>query len=227
MKYQLIYSNKRKTVALQIKHGEVVVRAPSYVDKHIIEDFVLKKQAWIERHLVKSQERLTVSFSYQQGQELFISGALKSFHFDYANDDSVIETDSSLTLLFKIMPEQSTISPQQLKQRLDAWMCQQVDSYLASHLAKFAENLGVSYKNVKVRHYRTRWGSCNSRKQLTFNSLLAMVPKSVFDYVIVHELCHLVHMNHSAEFWQLVANQQPHFKQQKNWLKTHQCSLKI
>jgi predicted metal-dependent hydrolase len=80
-------------------------------------------------------------------------------------------------------------------------------------------------KSFKVRKYKARWGSCNNRGELSFNCLLKMLPLWVVDYVIVHELCHLKHMNHSTRFWQLVEQYNPQFRLAKAWLKQNQASL--
>ncbi|MCR5487540.1 MAG: M48 family metallopeptidase [Lachnospiraceae bacterium] len=83
----------------------------------------------------------------------------------------------------------------------------------------FAEKLGVDYGMVTIRNQKTRWGSCSSRGNLNFNCLLMMAPAEVQDYVIVHELCHRLEMNHSKKFWKLVGSVIPDYRQQEKWLK--------
>ncbi len=72
---------------------------------------------------------------------------------------------------------------------------------------------------VTIRDQRTRWGSCSSRGTLSFNWRLIMAPPDVMDYVVVHELCHLIEPNHSRKFWQLLAGLLPDFRQPRLWLK--------
>lgn len=227
MQYQVIYSAKRKTISLQVKQGQVVVRAPYYASETFIKQFVESKEVWLQRQLKCSESRLENQFTYAQGEKLFISGKEKSFNFVLANDDRVIEFEDEIKLEVKALVNAKSSTKQQLTRLLNQWMCQQVGDYLALKLDEYACHMKLSYHSVKVRQYKSRWGSCNNKKQLTFNSLLAMVPKSVFNYVIVHELSHLVHMNHSAAFWQLVACYCPNFKEQKQWLKENQSRLKI
>lgn len=227
MQYQVIYSAKRKTISLQVKQGQVVVRAPYYASKTFIKQFVESKETWLQRQLTRPESRLENQFTYAQGEKLFISGKQKSFNFVLTNDNRVIEFEDEIKLEVKALVNANSSTKQQLTLMLNQWMCQQVDNYLAIKLDEYAYKMKLSYNSVKVRHYKSRWGSCNNRKQLTFNSLLAMVPKSVFNYVIVHELSHLVHMNHSAAFWQLVASYCPDFKEQRQWLKENQSRLKL
>lgn len=91
---------------------------------------------------------------------------------------------------------------------------------LTERLAYYAPLLGVTYRKVSVRKQHSRWGSCNTRGDLSFNSLLALVPREVLDYVVVHELCHRKHMDHSPAFWQAVKNAFPDYENARRWLNT-------
>ncbi len=86
-------------------------------------------------------------------------------------------------------------------------------------LQKYAPLLGVTYGNVTLRCQKSRWGSCSSKGNLNFNCLLALAPRSVLEYVVVHELAHRKQMNHSAAFWQEVARAKPDYKKDLQWLK--------
>jgi predicted metal-dependent hydrolase len=85
--------------------------------------------------------------------------------------------------------------------------------------------LGVSYSRIAIRDQRTRWGSCSSRGTLSFNWRLALAPFEVLDYVVVHELCHLCHPNHSPDFWRLVSARRPDWRVQRAWLREHGSEL--
>ena len=80
---------------------------------------------------------------------------------------------------------------------------------------------------VFIKGQKTRWGSCSSAGNLNFNWRLAMAPTEVIEYVVIHELCHRIEMNHSKEFWRLVQEKCPEFKKHKNWLKRNQFRLSI
>ena len=85
---------------------------------------------------------------------------------------------------------------------------------------KFASLLGVDYGRITVRMQRTRWGSCSSKGNLNFNCLIMLAPREVRDYIIVHELCHRIEMNHSKRFWALVESVMPDYKESERWLDT-------
>ena len=85
----------------------------------------------------------------------------------------------------------------------------------------FARKAGVSYGRITIRNQKSRWGSCSSRGNLNFNCLLMLAPPGVTDYVIVHELCHRIEMNHSARFWAEVERVMPDYRVPRKWLKDH------
>ena len=91
-------------------------------------------------------------------------------------------------------------------------------SVLAQRTAYFARQVGVTYGRITVRDQKTRWGSCSQTGNLNFNFRLILAPSEVLDYVVVHELCHRRQMNHSAQFWQEVAQVLPDYRERKVWL---------
>ena len=84
---------------------------------------------------------------------------------------------------------------------------------------RYAAMVGVDYGRITIRNQRTRWGSCSSKGNLNFNCLLMLFPDEVIDYVVVHELCHRKHMNHSAEFYAEVERVFPEYRRCRKWLK--------
>ena len=88
-----------------------------------------------------------------------------------------------------------------------------------------AGRMGVRIGRITIRNQRTRWGSCTSKGNLNFNCLLMLCPESVREYVIVHELCHRLEMNHSPRFWAEVEKQLPDYRQQRKWLKDNGAAL--
>lgn len=86
---------------------------------------------------------------------------------------------------------------------------------------------GQTYSSITIRDQKSRWGSCSSRKTLSFNYRLIFAPPQVLDYVVIHEICHLTHMNHSKDFWGLVAEIMPDYKVHKKWLQDHGQELNL
>ena len=96
-----------------------------------------------------------------------------------------------------------------------------------SRVACYHRITGGNYTSVTVRDQKTRWGSCSSRGTLSFNYRLIFAPSVILDYVVVHELCHLTHMNHSKAFWNMVASVMPEYQTYRNWLREHGQELSL
>lgn len=98
-------------------------------------------------------------------------------------------------------------------------LSKRMKAVLPEKLARYSAALGVTYGRVSVRCQKTKWGSCSSAGNLNFNCLLMLAPEGVLDYVIVHELCHRRHMDHSKRFWADVERACPEYKTHKKWLR--------
>lgn len=96
---------------------------------------------------------------------------------------------------------------------------------IPARVAHFAPRVGVTYGRIALRCQKTRWGSCSAAGNLNFNVLLMLAPPEVLDYVVVHELCHRIEMNHSPRFWALVAAHDPGYRAHRTWLKQHGSTL--
>ncbi len=93
--------------------------------------------------------------------------------------------------------------------------------YFPKRAAYYQQYTGGTYHRISIRDQKTRWGSCSAKGTLSFNWRLMLAPPAVLDYVVVHELCHLTHMNHSKAFWALVESVCPDYRTHRRWLKEH------
>ena len=173
MQYRIIRSD-RKTVALQIKSGEVIVRAPRAMTREEIADFVARHREWINKKLA----------------------------------------------VFGGKPSGPPITEEGIRLLTD-----RARDMIPPRVAYYASLIGVDYNRVTIRHQKTKWGSCSGKKNLNFNCLLLLTPTEVMDSVIVHELCHLKHMNHSKEFYEEVLRVCPNYKQYNRWLKQNGAGI--
>lgn len=112
------------------------------------------------------------------------------------------------------------LTPQELEK-----LVQQAKQVLPERVAYFAPLVGVTYGRITIRHPVSRWGSCSAKGNLNFNCLLMLCPPEVADYVVVHELCHRLEMNHSARFWSEVARVLPDYAHHRRWLREHGMQL--
>ena len=250
--YQVLRS-RRKTLSLQVKHGHVFVRAPYYVDEQLINSFIQKKDAWLRAKITEQNKMVGFCCNFTQGSKLFLFGQLVTLNIVFANQGNKSGNNSGEKLgktsnifLSKLANEQqeltivlSTRIHHKVRTKLitELQLAAVVKKHIESYLKKQAQNIilpKVEYYSqltqlapttIKIRQYRARWGSCNSRGELSFNYLLIMLPMHVIDYVVVHELCHLRYLNHSKCFWQLVTNYFPDYLNAKKWIKANQSAL--
>ena len=127
-----------------------------------------------------------------------------------------IETNRAQVLRDRQLGEKNAITAEQLETLKDL-----AQGPILESLRAFAPQMGVTYGRVTIRCQKSRWGSCSGSGNLNFNCLLALAPREVLDYVVVHELAHRKHMDHSAAFWQEVAQAKPDYKKDLQWLKAN------
>lgn len=99
--------------------------------------------------------------------------------------------------------------------------------YITKRVYFYHQITGGTFHTITIRDQKSRWGSCSSRGTLSFNYRLIFAPPGILDYVVVHELCHLTHMDHSKNFWNMVEQIMPDYKNRRNWLKEHGHELTL
>jgi len=204
MEYSLTRTN-RKTAAIYVRNGGVEVRAPYRMPQHDINDFVLSKEQWIKERLENSiwQTERRAAFELSFGDSIMLRGAM----FPLV---SRIGTHAGFDGNVFYMPPDLT--SEQIKA-----VCVQIYRRLAKeHLTEralyFKAIMGTELFTIKINGAKTRWGSCSAKHSVNFSWRLMMVSDSVIDYVVVHELAHLIQLNHSRRFWSVVRRIMPDYK---------------
>lgn len=217
--YQITFS-ERKTLSIYVKEASVEVRAPKGIKQNLIDQFLLQKSPWVERKLAAQKKQLLEKPSIDDGRLLLFLGQYKKLAIKQGKTQ-VIERQQQLDI-YCDSPEHATAA-------LSRWLKQEAVHYIEPRCHELAQALQLSDKvqDINFRKTKSKWGHCTSAGVLQFNWLLIMAPIEVIDYVIIHELCHLVHMNHSQDFWQLVTRFCPDYLNHKTWLKQqgHRISL--
>ncbi len=239
MEYQLIRSARRKTIALQVRNAEVLVRAPKFVKTTYLDQLIQSKLDWLEKKVAEQKQQLLLNpqfmpqfFGLTQTHQssIFIDGLPHHIIVEFGQSN-VFHNQAEQRLTVVLHPRyknhdlHSKIIFTKVKSQIASWFKERIEDYVTQKLLVFSQQVSLYPSSFKVRKYKARWGSCNSRGELSFNYLLKMLPNWVIDYVIIHELCHLKHMNHSVGFWQLVAQHCPEYQASKNWLRKHQPYL--
>ena len=236
IEYQILRS-RRKTLALQVKQGQVFVRSPLHLDDKFISSFIQKKEAWLKSKIAAQNQTVDLCCDYSQGAQLYLFGQLVSLNIVFSNTvnksdvyrSTVDDNQQVLVIVFPAYRKKSLTLKKQLtaavKKNIEGYFKQQALKIIPPKVEYYSQLTQLTPKSIKIRQYRARWGSCNSRGELSFNYLLMMLPMDVINYVVIHELCHLRHLNHSTHFWQLVAKYYPDYLLAKQWIKTNQAAL--
>ena len=213
-----IIRSKRKTLSIAIDpFGRLIVRAPIQCAQSRIEAFLKEKEAWILR---KQSERQAVGVQKApedlNGYELFIVG--KKYRIVYV-EENAIRIDFEKGLLY--LPKSNA------KKRLLVWLKENALRILTKSAEMQAERMGVTFKRVEINSARRSWGLCTGENVLRFSFRLLFAPKEVVEYVVIHELAHVRHKNHSARFWSEVQKYEPRYKERRAWLKKYAALMEI
>ena len=215
--YTLIRS-KRKTLAIYIRNGRVEVRAPQRMSRARIEDFLIIKQSWIQRQLEKSAAQLQQQkkFSLDYGDKLLYRG--KSYPI-VASSDGTTSFDGAY---FCLPPD---LGSGTIKQECIQLYRSLAQDYLQERTLAIARQMNVMPAAIKISNAQKQWGSCNSKKVIRFSWRIMMADDPVIDYLIAHELAHLLEMNHSPQFWNIVQQHLPDYKARQKRLRQLQDLL--
>jgi len=197
---------RRLSLRLDPALGEVVVVAPLRVPPQVIADFVNRHAEWVRRR----RAAMPVRTPFQPGAEVPILGVPHRIAHDPAAGRGVRCADGELRV---------GGPAEHLGARLAAWLQAEARRQLLARSRAMALKLGVTVAAVSVRDTRSRWGSCASSGRLSYSWRLLLAPEAVLDYVVAHEVAHLVEMNHSSRFWAVVDRLHPDADRCRAWLK--------
>lgn len=203
-------SARARRLSLRVSRldGRVTLTLPPYVPEREAVTFLHAREEWLRRHLSHVAPETPV----QIGTRLPFRGG--ELHIAPATGRQLRVADGVLYL-----PEGYP------GKRAAAFLKLQARDALVAASDRYAGQLGRSYGKITLRDTRSRWGSCSSRGDLMYSWRLIMAPPDVLDYVAAHEVAHLVHMDHSAQFWSVVENLFPNHKSCRTWLRDHGTGL--
>ncbi|MGI6225395.1 MAG: M48 family metallopeptidase [Peptococcales bacterium] len=220
--YEMKPDKRAKRIKIRIVKGQVKVSFPPGTDKKRVKEFVESQKEWIIKTLgnyqnQKEQRPLKI---YQEGEEYLFRG--KKYQLRIKSSEGIKATvklleDSILILLPKDADDSNRSS--QIKEILVSWYRDEAKRVYKSKLEHYALLMDCKYNQLRVKNQSTRWGSCSTKGNINLNWRIIMAPDEVINYLIVHELAHLKHMNHSQDFWNFVAIFMPDFAIWRKWLK--------
>jgi predicted metal-dependent hydrolase len=217
LEYQIVRSAKRKKLTITVERDRaVIVHAPQGISEEEVRQVVDAKRQWILtklRHPQKYKNRL-----HPPGKEVVNGESAPYLGRDYRIE--VTETASGeveFLNLFLVPPAHHA----KRREVLQDWYIARAKEMILVRVKQHARDLGVEIAAAKIVDNRYRWGSCTVNDNVNFNWWLIKAPMFVIDYVIVHELAHLIEANHTSRFWSIVRAHTPTMEKAKSWLKEH------
>jgi hypothetical protein len=212
--------SKRRTIAIYVRNGSVEVRAPLRKSIREIERFILEKQDWITANLVESKEQSErkENFMLNYGDMVLYCG--RQYAITPSSSGKIGVSSNNFYIPAALPHEQIKAACVEIYKIL-------AKSDLTLKTYQYAAKMGVMPLSIKINSATTRWGSCSAKKSLNFSWRLIMADEDVINYVVVHELAHLIEMNHSARFWAVVERVLPDYRERQKRLRELQQKLNV
>lgn len=209
-------SNRTRSVSIKIdRTGQVIVVSPRLVPKLFLNQFVEKHRDWIEKKLTvikaarKNKDAVYIFGKAYQKRVTYLKG--KPLGVIVVGSEIIANTPEAAT--------QDLTWGKKQDQQLARFLKSTASTYIVKRTAQLAKLMDIKYGSLTLREQSSRWGSCSSRGNLNFNWRLIHAETPIIDYVLVHELAHRVHMDHSRNFWALVAKYDPEYQVHRGYLK--------
>jgi len=224
LRVQVVRSSRR-TAALHIVGSDLQVRVPQHLEDRRVAGILQQKRSWICSKVAQLQ-----CTPPHHPKELVSGEALpylgRNYRLKVQEGQNVGVCFSRGYIRATVRPtEQGEQRERRIRQYLNKWYCSRALERLSRKATRYGRHIGVSPTAISVRNFKARWGSCNSRGQVVFNWHIIKAPHPVVDYVVVHELCHLIHPNHSKAFWKLVSRHDGAYGEHRQWLRRWGASL--
>jgi len=211
--YRIVRS-KRKSVAIHLRNGQVEVRTPQRVDPAWVQQFVASKAGWVNTQLAQQLKNKSQQYRMAEGEIITFLGRKLQLKLRIATRNKVYIEAGKLCIEGRIE------RPEKALKLFHNWLKEQARVYMIPRAEAYAARLGAEDKlqQIRFRKTRSKWGHCSSKGIIQFNELIMLAPAEVVEYLMIHEVCHLVHMNHSKQYWKLVASHCPAYKKPQAWL---------
>lgn len=225
----VIRSSRRKTATIKVDLEGVSVRIPADLPLARIEKLVAEKTAWIERKLAEAERRqrgiagqLEQSSTLADGSRIMVQGQLLPLQLIASDQMKVVQSSDRL----EVYADADLIADkEQLRALVEQWLYRRAVEELNFCVNVYKQRVGATPSRIQIKDYRARWGSCKPDGSIQLNWRLIHAPMHIMDYVVVHELCHLLEMNHSKHFWSEVERVEPQYKMKRQWLKDNGWQL--
>ncbi|MFP4243386.1 MAG: M48 family metallopeptidase [Chitinispirillaceae bacterium] len=227
IEYQLLPGTDRRTTDIVIERdGTITVRPPKSFGPERIDAVVRSKRMWIYRNLAmwRDLNASAVIRRWVNGESFLYLG--RTFRLLLVDNQNVAMKlhEGRFCLNWKIVEQGGT---EAAAEAFKQYYCEKGTSLIQTRVDYFAPKAGVAPLSVNVKDLGYRWASCSAKGALSFHWKCMMAPLQIIDYIVVHELCHMHHRDHSDAFWNEVDKVMPGYRERKDWLKKKGASLDL
>ena len=214
-------TNRKKTVSFRIKNQEVIISVPKFLSDNEIYNLVEIKIKWIKDKLaLEKLNTVSIKRKYENGDIFLYLGSEYSLKIKKSSRDNIYIKDKNL-----ILEAKNVLATNNIKNNIKNWYITESKKYLTKTNSYYEILIGVKSNKLLFGQYKSKWGSCNSKKTISYDWRIIMAPFEVIHYLIIHELCHIKYPNHSIYFWKYVEKYMINYKIQKKWLKNNSNKL--
>lgn len=224
--YSITRSARRRTVSIEVRAARVVVRAPLNTAKSFLMAFLHQKAGWVRAKISEQQVLIAAQPAvpvYTQHSTIRFMDDTLALVIGHGARAAIARVGQELHVILSSrvrMPEQ-----EQIRALLARWYQQQALQILTRKTAELCARADLVCSAVTVRATRSKWGHCTSKGAIQYNWQILLAPEAIVDYLVAHEVSHLRHQNHSADFWALVTSLCPSCKTDRAWLKARGAQL--
>ncbi len=225
-KIKLIKSRKNKYMRLSINNaGEIRLSVPFHTQPVQISKFLKKQQNWIKKTIYTLPKIQKIKI--ETGE--FITILEKKYKLIIKNNKQnenikiKINKDKKYITLYL----NKNFSRKQIIEKLKLYLREFARDIITQRVNEICKQENIVYNRISIREQKSRWGSCSNKGNLNFNWKIILAPKNIFNYILTHEIAHLIEHNHSKDFWNIVEKIHPSFENDKKWLKTNAYKLEL
>lgn len=217
----------QRSMNLRVGHnGQLRITCGRRIPVREIERFVGESRAFIDKRVLELKFLRTrfPEKQFSSGETFLFFGEFLSLEiiWTWTSRATVLALEGRLEMLTPV-----NFTCEDRRKAMHSFFKKQARLHLEERVRYFASHMGLFPQAISIRGQRTRWGSCSARGGISLNWKLVAAPPRVIDYVVIHELAHMRHMNHSARFWTEVERIQPDYKDARRWLKEHEFELGV
>ena len=218
----------RKTMSISVEPPKsITVMAPLDTNEEEIREAVKLKGAWIVQKLFEFRniESKRVNREFVNGESFMYLGRNYSLQIHI---DETLQNNSSVKLFrgkFHVYVKEK--DDELIKEGMEAWYREKTEEQVKKRIKYYQKFFSKKPTAIKVKEQKKRWASCTSNDELLFNWRCVMAKSTALDYIVVHEMCHMYYMNHSQEFWDLVASVMTDYELRKEWLRDYGVRLNL